>query len=152
MNNWLYKNKRIESIEDFPIDTFGFIYCTIYLPTGQSYIGKKSLQHNVTKKLGKKELLEQPITRGRTKLTKKITKESDWKSYYGSAIPILELIKQGKQSDFERKILCLATSKKLLTYFECKYLFKYEVLEQGNLWFNNNIQGHFFKKDFEYEG
>ena len=138
MNNWLYKDKRIESIEDFPIDTFGFIYCTIYLPTGQSYIGKK-------------ELLTQPVTRGRTKLTKKITKESDWKTYYGSAIPILELIKQGKQSDFERKILCLATSKKLLTYFECKYLFKYEVLEQGNLWFNNNIQGHFFKKDFEYE-
>ena len=28
MENWLYGDKRIESIEDFPEGTFGFIYIT----------------------------------------------------------------------------------------------------------------------------
>jgi hypothetical protein len=148
MSNWLYKDKRIESIEDFPEGTFGFIYITVHEPSGKTYLGKKSLYHNVKKKLTKKELAEQPIARGRKSLTTTIQKESDWKTYYGSAKPIVELIKQGKQKDFYRKILCLAPNKKLLTYYECKYLFKYEVLEKPEEWLNDNILGKFYTKDF----
>jgi hypothetical protein len=148
MSNWLYKDKRIESIEDFPEGTFGFIYITVHEPSGKTYLGKKSLYHNVKKKLTKKELAEQPTTRGRKSLTTTIQKESDWKTYYGSAKPIVELIKQGKQKDFMRKILCLAPNKKLLTYYECKYLFKYEVLEKPEEWLNDNILGKFYTKDF----
>ena len=148
MENWLYKDKRIESIEDFPEGTFGFIYITVHEPSGKTYLGKKSLYHNVKKKLTKKELAEQPITRGRKSLTTTIQKESDWKTYYGSAKPIVELIKQGKHNDFFRKILCLAPNKKLLTYYECKYLFKYEVLEKPDEWLNDNILGKFYTKDF----
>jgi len=148
MSNWLYKDKRIESIEDFPEETFGFIYITVHEPSGKTYLGKKSLYHNVKKKLTKKELAEQPTTRGRKSLTTTIQKESDWKTYYGSAKPIVELIKQGKQEDFVRKILCFASNKKLLTYYECKYLFKHEVLEKPDEWINDNIQGRFFSKDF----
>jgi hypothetical protein len=148
MENWLYKDKRIESIKDFPEGTFGFIYITVHEPSGKTYLGKKSLYHNVKKKLTKKELAEQPTTRGRKSLTTTIQKESDWKTYYGSAKPIVELIKQGKQKDFYRKILCLAPNKKLLTYYECKYLFKYEVLEKPEEWLNDNILGKFYTKDF----
>jgi len=148
MENWLYKDKRIKSIEDFPKGTFGFIYITVHEPSGKTYLGKKSLYHNVKKKLTKKELAEQPTTRGRKSLTTTIQKESDWKTYYGSAKPIVELIKQGKQKDFMRKILCLAPNKKLLTYYECKYLFKYEVLEKPEEWLNDNILGKFYTKDF----
>jgi hypothetical protein len=148
MSNWLYKDKRIESLEDFPEGTYGFIYISVHEPSGKTYLGKKSLHHNVKKKLTKKELAEQPITRGRKSLTTVVQKESDWKTYYGSAKPIVELIKQGKQSDFFRKILCLAPNKKMLTYLECKYLFKYEVLEKPDEWINDNIQGRFFSKDF----
>jgi hypothetical protein len=148
MENWLYKDKRIESIKDFPEGTFGFIYITVHEPSGKTYLGKKSLYHNVKKKLTKKELSEQPTTRGRKSLTTTIQKESDWKTYYGSAKPIVELIKQGKQKDFYRKILCLAPNKKLLTYYECKYLFKYEVLEKPEEWLNDNILGKFYTKDF----
>jgi hypothetical protein len=148
MPNWLYKDKRIESLEDFPEGTYGFIYISVHEPSGKSYLGKKSLHHNVKKKLTKKELAEQPITRGRKSLTTIIQKESDWKTYYGSAKPIVELIKQGKQSDFFRKILCLAPNKKMLTYLECKYLFQYEVLEKPDEWINDNILGKFYSKDF----
>jgi hypothetical protein len=147
MSNWLYKDKRIESLEDFPEGTYGFIYITIHEPSGKSYLGKKVLYHNVKKKLTKKELAEQ-TGRGRKPTTQVTQKESDWKTYYGSAKPILELIKQGKQKDFIRKILFTVNNKKLLTYYECKHLFQLGVLENPDEWINDNILGKFFRKDF----
>jgi len=144
---WLYKEKVINSIEDMPQDTFGFIYIVTHKPSGKSYIGKKSLFHNIKKKLTKKELAEQTGP-GRKSATKVVAKESDWKTYYGSAKPILELIKDGKQQEFTREILQLVPNKKLLTYYECKYLFKYGVLEHPLEYFNDNILGKFFSKDF----
>ena len=144
---WLYNEKVIENIEDFPQDTFGFIYIVTHKPSGKSYIGKKVLYHNVKKKLTKKELAEQTGP-GRKSATKVVVKESDWKTYYGSAKPILELIKDGKQEEFIREILQLVPNKKLLTYYECKFLFINEVLEQPNKWFNDNLLGKFFTKDF----
>ena len=144
---WLYNEKVIENIEDFPQDTFGFIYIVTHKPTGKSYIGKKVLYHNVKKKLTKKELAEQTGP-GRKSATKVVAKESDWKTYYGSAKPILELIKGGKQEEFTREILKLVPNKKLLTYYECKFLFEYGVLENPDGYFNDNILGKFYTKDF----
>jgi hypothetical protein len=150
MSNWLYKDKRIQDITDFPQGTYGFIYISVHIPTGKSYLGKKSLYHNVKKKLGKKELAEQPITRGRTATTKQIIKESDWKTYYGSEEFIKQEIKLGKKEEFTREIIQLVNNKKLLTYFECKYLFNSGVLE-SDIWLNSNILGKFFRKDFVIE-
>ena len=147
MNNWLYKQTVINSIEDMPADTFGFIYVVNHIPTGKSYIGKKSLYHNVKKALTKKELAEQTGP-GRKPTKKVVQKESDWKTYYGSAKPILEFIKDGKQEEFTREILELVPNKKLLTYYECKYLFQLGVLEHPEKYFNDNILGKFFSKDF----
>jgi hypothetical protein len=144
---WLYKNKEVLSLEDLPQDTYGFIYIVTHLPSGKSYIGKKSLFHNVKKKLTKKQLAEQ-TGRGRKSTTEVIQKESDWKTYYGSAKPILDLIKEGKQEEFTREILQLVTNKKLLTYYECKFLFMLGVIEQQDGYFNDNILGKFFRKDF----
>ena len=144
---WLYNNKEVSSLEDFPADTYGFIYQVTHVPSGFSYIGKKVLHHNVKKKLTKKQLAEQ-TGRGRKSSTEVIQKESDWKTYYGSAKPILELLKQGRQDEFDRVILKLVPSKKLLTYYECKYLFTMGVLEDPEKWYNDNVLGKFFRKDF----
>ena len=144
---WLYKEKVINSLEDMPQNTFGFVYIVTHQPSGISYIGKKSLFHNIKKKLTKKELAEQTRP-GRKSATRVVVKESDWKTYYGSAKPIMELIKGGKQEEFTREILQLVPNKKLLTYYECKYLFKYGVLEHPLEYFNDNILGKFFTKDF----
>lgn len=144
---WLYKEQVIEKIEDFPQDAFGFIYITTHKPSGVSYIGKKSLYHNVKRKLTKKELAEQ-TGRGRKPTTQVVQKESDWKTYYGSAKPILEILKQGKQDEFTREILQIVNNKKLLTYYECKYLFTYGVLEHPLEYFNDNVLGKFYSKDF----
>jgi hypothetical protein len=145
---WLYKNNIIEKIEDFIPNTYGFVYMTTHIPTGISYIGKKALFHNVKKKLTKTELAEQTGP-GRKATTKITQKESDWKTYYGSAEPILKLIKENKHDEFKREILHVVSNKKLLTYYECKYLFKYGVLEHPLEYFNNNILGKFYTKDFQ---
>ena len=147
MNNWLHKGKVIDSIEEMPQGTFGFIYITTHKPSGVSYIGKKSLYHNVKRKLTKKELAEQ-TGRGRKPTTQIVQKESDWKTYFGSAKPILEIIKDGRIDEFERVILQVVNNKKLLTYYECKYLFSKGVLENPENYFNDNILGKFFSRDF----
>ena len=144
---WLYNKQVIEKIEDMPQGTFGFIYITTHNSSGISYIGKKSLYHNVRRKLTKKELAEQ-TGRGRKLTTQVVQKESDWKTYYGSAKPILEILKDGKHDEFTREILQIVNNKKLLTYYECKYLFQLGVLEKPNEWINDNILGKFFRKDF----
>ena len=147
MKKWLYQNKEISLIEDLPQETFGFIYITTHIPSGVSYIGKKSLYHNIKRKLTKKELAEQ-TGRGRKPTTQVVQKESDWKTYYGSTKQIVTLIKEGKQDEFERHILICAYTKKQLTYYEIKYQMIYEVLEKPDKFYNDNILGKFFTGDF----
>jgi hypothetical protein len=143
---WLHNNEVIETIEDIPANTFGFIYITTHIPSGMAYIGKKSLYHNVKRKLTKKELAEQ-TGRGRKSTTETIQKESDWKIYYGSEDFIKQRIKEKKQDEFKREIIHFVENKKMLTYFECKYQFIYGVLENEN-YLNSNILGKFYSKDF----
>lgn len=151
---WEYKNKYIKTLEDFPKDSFGFIYEVLHIPTNTRYLGKKVLYFTRNKKLGKKELEQlkeerkQKGLKGRAPLKKKIVKESDWKTYYGSHKDILKLIKEGKQQEFKREILKIVPNKKLLTYYENKYLFSKGVIEPGSTYINDNIEGRYFKKDF----
>lgn len=133
---WTYKNKTIESLEDVPEDAIGFIYEITHNPTNKRYIGKKILHHN--KKL--------PPLKGK-KRARRVIKESDWKTYYGSNDEIKSMIKEGKSDEFTRKILIFATSKKQLSYLEAKEQFKREVLESDD-YFNTNILGRFYSKDF----
>ena len=143
---WLYKNKEIKELTDMPESTFGFIYEVTHTPTGRKYLGKKQLISVQKKALGKKELAL--ITDKRVSKKKTVTKESDWKTYYGSNPTIKQMLKEGKQDEFTREILMFVPSKKLLTYYEDKYLYVNEVIEKGDVYFNDNISGRFFKKDF----
>jgi len=143
---WIYKGKVITEISDMPENTFGFIYEVTHLPTGKKYLGKKQLMSVTNKALGKKELAL--ITDKRLSKKKQVIKESDWKIYYGSQSEIKQLIKDGNKEDFKREILMFVPNKKLLTYYEDKYLYINEVIEKGDTYFNDNISGRFFKKDF----
>ena len=151
---WLYKNEVINSIDEMPVGTYGFIYQVIHLPSNRKYIGKKVLYFERNVRLGKKELVALKEERkakgigGRPPAKKKVVKESDWKTYYGSQTEIKELVKDGKESDFKREILKFVDNKKHLTYFECKYLFIYEVLENNNEYINDNILAKFYSRDF----
>lgn len=153
---WLFKDKVIESIEEMPQDTYGFIYLVTHLPSNRKYIGKKVLYFERNVKIGKKELEQIKEERkakgigGRVPAKKKVIKESDWKTYYGSQVEIKELVKNGKESDFKREILKFVDNKKHLTYFECKYLFIYEVLENNQEYINDNILAKFYSRDFKW--
>ena len=142
---WKYKNEEIKDINSVPEGAFGFVYEVYHTPSGKKYIGRKQLISVITKALGKKELAE--LTDKRASKKKKILKESDWKNYYGSHSEIKQLIKDGKEEEFERTILQFAFSPKHLTYLETKYLFSLEVLEHSEIYFNDNILGKFFRKD-----
>ena len=146
--NWYYQGEAMTSVEDFPPSTFGFVYRVIHEPTGKIYIGKKVLQFNRKAKLTKRDLALYEGQSGRKPSYKRVIKESDWKTYYGSHKEILALIKDGKEDDFKREILTCVTTKKLLTYEETKALFLYEVLIKPDEYFNDNILGKFFRKDF----
>jgi len=133
---WLYKNKEINSIEDMPTDTFGFVYLVTHTPSGKKYLGKKQLIANRTL----------PPLKGQKK-KRKIQKESDWKTYYGSQTEVKQLVKESQDMlEFVREIIIFTSTKKQLTYFETKLQFVNEVLENDE-YLNSNILGKFFRKD-----
>ena len=147
--NWLYKGEEMTSIEDFSPSTFGFVYRVIHIPSGKTYIGKKVLKFTRKAKLTKKDLALYEGTKGRKPSYKQVVKESDWKTYWGSNKVLLNLLENEPIENFKREILTLAPTKKLLTYEETKALFVYSVLENPHEYFNDNILGKFFTKDFE---
>ena len=148
--NWLYNEKEITDISQFPLGTFGFVY-EIITPSGKKYIGKKALYHNRKRKLTKVELAEQSGP-GRKKLFVIENKESDWKKYVGSNTELKRQITEGEVTlkDLGRQILEVGFTKKHLTYLETKYLFQLEVLEKPDEYYNDNVLGKFFSKDFDF--
>lgn len=145
--NWIYNNKEIKDLSDFPQNCYGFVYKITHIETGKFYIGKKNLQFDRKKKLGKKELAGIEIKPGRRPTSKRVITESDWKTYWGSSKELqLELKKLGEDK-FERVIIQLAYNSKQLTYFETQYQFSHNVLQVDNCW-NNSVLGKFHRKDF----
>jgi len=147
--NWTYKKQEIEDISHFPDNTHGFIYKITHIPTGKSYIGKKVLFYHKKVKLTKKELALYEGVVGRRASYKMVISESDWKKYWGSNKLLVELKKNEPIENFKREILMFASTKKLLTYYETQTLFVYRVLEEPDLYFNDNILGKFYRKDFD---
>lgn len=143
---WIYQNKEINELSDMPVGTFGFVYEVTHIPSGQKYIGRKQLISVQKKALGKRELAL--LTDKRASKKKTVTKETDWKEYYGSHPEIKQMIKEGKQLEFIREILIFVPTKKQLTYFEDKYLYMKGVIEPGSIYYNDNLSGRFFRKDF----
>ena len=146
--SWTYNKKEITSIDQLEKEIMGFVYRIDHIPSNKSYVGKKFLVFTRKQKLGKKELKLFEGQKGRPPKFKIVSKESDWKTYWSSNKQLLELVKNEPKENFKRTILHFATSKKELTYFETKYQFLYEVLEKSNEFFNDNILGKFFSRDF----
>jgi len=147
--NWIYNKQEIEDISQFPTNTYGFIYKITHTLTNKSYIGKKVLYHNKKVKLTKKDIESYEGVVGRKPSFKIVVTKSDWKKYWGSNKILLELLKTEPKENFKREILTLASSKKLLTYYETQALFMHRVLEEPDLYFNDNVLGKFYRKDFD---
>lgn len=144
---WEYKGRLITEISDMPAGAFGFIYKITHLPTNRKYVGKKVLYNNRKKPLTKAEIAEQTGP-GRKPTHKVVTTESDWKKYWGSNTEFKKLLQIYPADQFSKEIVEFASNKKLLTYYECKYLFSMGVLEDPQMYANDNILGKFYTKDF----
>ena len=146
--SWTYNQNEIGDISQFPENTYGFVYMTTHKSTGKAYIGKKVLYHTKKMKIGKRELAKMEHVVGRRPSYKLAVKESDWKTYYGSQAGIKQILQEDGPEAFQREILKFSPSKKLLTYYEVQYQMIYQVLEKPKEYFNDNILGKFYSKDF----
>ena len=148
---------RLEILQNNQRHQFYHHIKLLHKPTDTRYIGKKVLFFERNKRLGKKalEALKEERAkkglRGRVPLKQKVVSESDWVSYFGSQKEILTLSKEDNAGEnWEKRILQFVPNKKLLTYYETKYLFKNGILEdKDSSHINDNILGKFFRKDFD---
>lgn len=122
---WLYNDKEIgdDEIEGYA----SFVYMITNLETGKRYLGKKIFKSVQRKKV-----------KGKTR-KKKVTKDSDWKSYYGSNKLLQEDVERLGQDRFKREILKLCKTRGTASYWEAKYQMQHEVLENPDLWYNDWI-------------
>src|SRR5210317_2359535 len=111
---WTYEGKQIDSIDD---EYEGFVYLITNLTTGQKYIGKKLAKFKVTR----------PPLKGK-KNKRRSTKESDWKTYWGSSDHLNADVEELGEENFTREILHYCQSKGMLSYLEAKEQFDREVL------------------------
>lgn len=121
------------NLPDNWFDFEGFVYLVINKQTGKKYIGKKNFWE---------------MRRG------KITKESNWRKYKSSSIPLLKDIISLGVSSFEFVILSCQRTKFETYVAEIEEQFKHnvlkEVLPSGEAaYYNDNIMSKFFRpKDF----
>ena len=134
-NAWTYKGSTFTSddINDF----FGFVYRITNLQSGKQYIGRKYFQQKRKPRGGKR----------------RVTSESDWKRYYGSSDELKADRKLLGNSIFKREIISLHTTVGRTNYAETKELFLNNVLQETlddgtPKYYNSNILGRYYKKDY----
>ena len=122
-NKWLFNGQEFD--EELAQQYHGFVYILTEIETGKRYIGKKSFWSNVKPK-------------GATR-RKKV--ESDWRYYYSSSKQIKEIVKEKGNNSFKREIIALCKLERYMNYLEVKYQFQFNILEEPDGWFNENING-----------
>jgi hypothetical protein len=115
MSNWTYNNIVVN---DLPDDVEGFVYVITNLVDNRKYIGKKLARFKTTK----------PPLKGR-KNKRRGTKESDWRTYWGSSDHLNADVKKLGSDKFTREIIHYCPSRGILSYMEAKEQFDRRVLE-----------------------
>ena len=136
-NPWYYQGTAFTSadIGEF----FGYVYCITNLQSGKKYIGRKYFTQRRKPRSGKGK--------------RRVTSESDWKSYYGSSDALKADVKTLGKSNFKREIISLHKTLGKVNYEETKQLFLnnvlMEALDDGSpAYYNSNILGRYMKKNY----
>ena len=114
MSDWLHKGKVVDIL---PEDCEAFVYLITNNQNGMKYIGKKLAKFKTTK----------PPLKGR-KNKRRGTKESDWRTYWGSNDHLKADVVELGEDKFTREILYFCTSRGIASYLEAKEQFDREVL------------------------
>jgi len=113
--NWTYQGKIIKEL---PQDCEAFVYLITNLTDNKKYVGKKLAKFKTTKK---------PL-KGR-KNKRRGTKESDWKTYWGSSESLINDVQSLGEDKFTREILYFCPSRGVASYLEAQEQFERKVLE-----------------------
>ena len=113
--NWTHQGKPVEEL---PIDCEAFVYLITNLTNDKKYVGKKLAKFKTTKK---------PL-KGR-KNKRRGTKESDWRTYWGSSEKLIEEVDRLGEDNFSREILYYCSSRGVASYLEAQEQFERKVLE-----------------------
>jgi hypothetical protein len=111
---WLYKNKEVIQL---PEDCEAFVYLITNLTNDKKYVGKKLAKFKTTK----------PPLKGK-KNKRRGTKESDWRTYWGSNDHLKADVIELGEDKFTREILQYCASRGNLSYVEAEEQFKRKVL------------------------
>ena len=122
---WTYNGEEFTS--DMIEDYVGFVYIVTMKNTGKKYLGKKLFMS--TRRLA-------PL-KGKTR-KRKVVKESDWMTYYGSSEEVKLLVEELGPDNFDREIVHLCNKKGEMSYMEAKLQFDYGVLLSDE-WVNGII-------------
>lgn len=137
-NPWTYNGEIFDT--DNIQDHYGYVYCIENLLTGRKYLGRKYFWQK-RKEKGKR---------------RRVTKESDWKKYYGSSDELKADVKEFGKENFKRTIISLHKTPGKVNFHETKSLFEHEVLSRrlpnGEfMYYNSNILSRYFRKDYSDE-
>ena len=113
--SWLYQDKLVKEL---PKDCEAFVYLITNTVSKQKYVGKKLAKFKTTKK---------PL-KGR-KNKRRGTKESDWRTYWGSSENLIDDVKSLGEDNFTREILYYCPSRGVASYLEAQEQFERKVLE-----------------------
>lgn len=114
-SEWKYNGSVVNEL---PETCVGFVYIITNTTNGKKYIGKKLARFKVTKK---------PL-KGR-KNKRRSTKESDWKTYWGSSDKLNADVENLGKENFTREILYFCTGRGEMSYLEAREQFDRKVLE-----------------------
>jgi hypothetical protein len=121
MSDWIYNGEVFLE----PGDNYGFVYIITNKIDNRQYIGKKffwSIRRKQVKKV-----------------RKRITIESDWKTYWSSSDELQSDVQRLGVENFTREIIHLCPNKGTANYLEAKEQFTRSVLENKDLWYNSWI-------------
>ena len=111
---WLYKNKQVDEL---PEDCEAFVYLITNKLNDMKYVGKKLAKFKTTK----------PPLKGK-KNKRRGTKESDWRTYWGSSDHLKADVENHGEENFIREILYFCPSRGVASYLEAREQFERKVL------------------------
>ena len=113
--NWTHQGKIVEEL---PKDCEAFVYLITNLINHKKYVGKKLAKFKTTKK---------PLKGKKNK--RRGTKESDWKTYWGSSAQLTDDVEKLGEHRFTREILYYCPNRGTASYLEAQEQFERKVLE-----------------------
>jgi hypothetical protein len=114
VSQWTYKGKQVDEL---PTDCEAFVYLITNLTSDKKYVGKKLAKFKTTK----------PPLKGK-KNKRRGTKESDWRTYWGSSDHLNADVLELGEDKFTREILHYCPTRGIASYIEAEEQFNRNVL------------------------